>query len=202
MSTDESEKVMDGGMHIERSKSDQSHDETAHSKTIHRAKAATDKEHKMSLWQGIRTYPKAIGWSTLISLCMAMEAFDLCLLNTFCKTTLNILPPFHAALNSLDGLPQFQEHIGEKQSDGTYQIPALWQAGLSNGRQAAEFIGLIINGWVSEKFGYRWTVIVCLALIAAWTAIYFTANTLVELLVAGILSGVVSQSLSLLICSC
>jgi SP family general alpha glucoside:H+ symporter-like MFS transporter len=87
-------------------------------------------------------------------------------------------------------LPQFQEKFGEKQSDGTYQIPAPWQAGLSNGRQAAEFIGLIINGWVSEKFGYRWTVIVSLALIAAWTAIYFTADTLVELLVAGILSGI------------
>jgi SP family general alpha glucoside:H+ symporter-like MFS transporter len=64
------------------------------------------------------------------------------------------------------------------------------QAGLSNGRQAAEFIGLIINGWVSEKFGYRWTVIVCLMLIATWTSIYYTADTLVELLVAGILSGI------------
>ena len=87
-------------------------------------------------------------------------------------------------------MPQFQEKFGEKQSDGTYVISAPWLAGLSNGRQAAEFIGLIINGWVSEKFGYRWTVIVSLASIAAWTAIYFTANTLVELLVAGILSGI------------
>ena len=89
-------------------------------------------------------------------------------------------------------MPQFQEHFGEKQSDGTYQISAAWQAGLTNGRTVAQFFGLIINGWVSEKYGYRWTVIVCLTLIAAWTSIYFTANTLVEVLVASILSGIVS----------
>jgi hypothetical protein len=52
---------------------------------IKRAKAATDKEHKMTLMEGIKTYPKAIGWSMLISTCIAMEAFDLCLLNTFCE---------------------------------------------------------------------------------------------------------------------
>ena len=51
---------------------------------IRNAKAATDKEHKMSLWQGIKLYPKAVGWSMLISLCIAMEGFDLCLLGVFC----------------------------------------------------------------------------------------------------------------------
>lgn len=57
---------------------------------IRNAKAATDKEHQMSLWQGIRLYPKAVGWSMLISLCIAMEGFDLCLLGTFCMS------PFHS----------------------------------------------------------------------------------------------------------
>lgn len=52
---------------------------------IRRAKVATDKEHSMTLMEGLRTYPKAIGWSMLISLCIAMEGFDLSLLNTFCK---------------------------------------------------------------------------------------------------------------------
>jgi hypothetical protein len=33
-------------------------------------------------------------------------------------------------------------------------------------------------------------VIVSLTLIAAWTAIYYTADTLVELIVAGTLSGI------------
>ena len=53
---------------------------------IRNAKAATDKEHSMTLLQGIKLYPKAVGWSMLISLCIAMEGFDLCLLGTFCRT--------------------------------------------------------------------------------------------------------------------
>lgn len=60
-------------------------DEKTHNAAIDQAKAATDKEHKMTLMEGIRTYPKAIAWSMTIGLCIAMEGFDLCLLNTFCK---------------------------------------------------------------------------------------------------------------------
>ena len=84
MSAETEEARLKADDEIEIANSDGRHDEHAHSKTIHRAKAATDKEHKMSLWQSIQIYPKAIGWSMLISLCIAMEAFDLCLLNTFC----------------------------------------------------------------------------------------------------------------------
>lgn len=64
-------------------------DMPAHSRgsiLIRNAKAATDNEHRMTLLQGIKLYPKAVGWSMLISLCIAMEGFDLCLLGTFCTT--------------------------------------------------------------------------------------------------------------------
>jgi MFS transporter, SP family, general alpha glucoside:H+ symporter len=56
----------------------------SNSVVIRNAKAATEKEHSMSLLQGIKLYPKAVGWSMLISLCIAMEGFDLSLLGTFC----------------------------------------------------------------------------------------------------------------------
>ena len=52
---------------------------------IHNARNATDKEHKMSLLQGIRLYPKAVGWSLLISTCICMEGYDVCLLSNFCE---------------------------------------------------------------------------------------------------------------------
>jgi hypothetical protein len=52
---------------------------------IHNAKSATDKEHKMTLWQGIKLYPKAVGWSLLISTCIAMEGYVVCLLSNFCE---------------------------------------------------------------------------------------------------------------------
>ncbi|KAK3052854.1 hypothetical protein LTR09_005918 [Extremus antarcticus] len=152
MSAMSADKHVEFGVEIRVAQRGPAKETKAHSKAIDRARAATDKEHRMSLIEGIRTYPKAIGWSMLISLCIAMKAFDLCLLNTFY------------------GIPQFQKQFGDLQDDGTYQIPAPWQAGLSNSRQAAEFVGLIVN--------------------AAWTAIYFTAETRVQLLVAGVLSGI------------
>ena len=42
---------------------------------IRNARNATEKEHKMTLWQGIKLYPKAVFWSVLISTCIAMEGY-------------------------------------------------------------------------------------------------------------------------------
>lgn len=152
------------------------HDHDVHKKAadkvIHDARLATEKEHQMSLWQGLKLYPKAIGWSLLISTCIAMEGYDVCLLSNFY------------------GFPQFKKKYGDLLSDGTYQISAPWQAGLSNGATVGEIIGLQINGWVSERYGYRYTVMTCLTLIIAFTAIFFTAQTVVHLLVAEILCGI------------
>lgn len=143
---------------------------------IRNAKLATEKEHKMTLWQGINLYPKAIAWSVLISTCIAMEGYDISLVNNFYA------------------FPQFNQKYGVQvtAADGSvsYQVPAAWQAGLSNGAVVGEIIGLMINGWVSERFGYRYTVIGCLVLIAAFTTIFFTAQTVVHLQVAEILCGI------------
>ncbi|KAK5175118.1 uncharacterized protein LTR77_000255 [Saxophila tyrrhenica] len=140
--------------------------------TIINAKAASDKEQKMSLLQGIRLYPKAIGWSVLISTCIAMEGYDVCLVNNFYA------------------FDPFNRKYGVLTDDGSYQVPARWQAGLSNGAACGEIIGLFINGWVSERIGYRYTVMACLVLIAAFTAIFFTAQSVNALLAAEILCGI------------
>jgi MFS transporter, SP family, general alpha glucoside:H+ symporter len=151
-------------------------DNLQHTKTMNEvtrnAKTATDKEHKMTLLQGLKLYPKAVGWSLLISTCIAMEGYDVCLLSNFY------------------GFPQFNKKYGKQLPDGTYQVPAPWQAGLSNGANVGEIIGLFINGWVSERFGYRYTVMTCLCLIIAFTAIFFTAQSVVALQVAEILCGI------------
>ena len=54
-------------------------------RVIQGAKLATEKEQKMTLMQGIRLYPKAIAWSMLISTCIVMEGYDICLINNFCR---------------------------------------------------------------------------------------------------------------------
>ncbi|RAH59763.1 sugar transporter [Aspergillus piperis CBS 112811] len=141
-------------------------------KIIQNAKAATDKEQKMTLLQGVKLYPKAVAWSILISTCIVMEGYDISLVNNFYA------------------FPQFNRKYGELSADGTYQVPARWQSGLSNGAYVGEIIGLFINGWASERFGYRYTIMACLVLITAWTAIFFTAPNVQALLAAEILAGI------------
>lgn len=66
-------------------------DDLAHTKSMNEvianAKSATNKEHHMTLLQGIKLYPKAVAWSLLISTCICMEGYDVCLLSNFCKYT-------------------------------------------------------------------------------------------------------------------
>lgn len=141
-------------------------------KIVAYAKSAATKEHNMTLMQGLKTYPKAVAWSVLISTCIVMEGYDVCLINNFYA------------------FDQFNKKYGTLLPDGTYQVSAAWQAGLSNGANVGELIGLLINGIVSERFGYRWTVIVCLGLICCWTALFFTAQNVQTLLAAEILCGI------------
>lgn len=42
---------------------------------IEDARIATQNEHKMSLLEGIKLYPKAIGWSMLLSTAIIMEGY-------------------------------------------------------------------------------------------------------------------------------
>jgi SP family general alpha glucoside:H+ symporter-like MFS transporter len=49
------------------------------------ASSATDKEHNMTLKEGLRLYPKAIAWSALISTLCAMEGYDVSLIGNFCE---------------------------------------------------------------------------------------------------------------------
>ncbi|KIH87551.1 hypothetical protein SPBR_04862 [Sporothrix brasiliensis 5110] len=136
------------------------------------AKSAAETEQKMTLLEGIRLYPKAIAWSMLISTCIIMEGYDVCLINNFYA------------------FDQFNRKYGTLLPDGTYQVSAAWQSGLSNGANCGELIGLLLNGWISERFGYRYTVIGCLVLVTAWISIFFTAKNTAALLVAEILCGI------------
>lgn len=58
---------------------------------IEHARAATAKEQKMTLLQGIKLYPKAIAWSMIISTCIVMEGYDVSLVNNFCTSSLESL---------------------------------------------------------------------------------------------------------------
>ncbi|KAF2148979.1 sugar transporter [Myriangium duriaei CBS 260.36] len=140
---------------------------------IENAKNASEKEHRMTLWQGIKLYPKAVAFSLIISTCIAMEGYDVCLLSNFY------------------GFPEFNKKFGfYDEASKKYVVSAPWQSGLSNGVNVGEIIGLLLNGWLSEKIGYRKTLLGSLLTITGLIAVFFTASNTTVLLVAEILAGI------------
>lgn len=62
--------------HAEKPQNGEEEIETVKRNVISDAKQATDQEHKMTLLQALRLYPKAAIWSILISASLVMEGFD------------------------------------------------------------------------------------------------------------------------------
>lgn len=136
------------------------------------ARHGAEAEHKMTLWQGLRTYPHAVGWSIFFSTAVIMVGFDIVL------------------IGSLWAVGPFQRAFGEQLPNGEYQLTAAWQAGLANGALVGEILGLFINGIVCDRFGYRKTIIGALILVICFVFIVFFASSLPVLLVGEILLGI------------
>lgn len=135
------------------------------------AKVATDAEHAMTLREGLRQYPKAIAWSMIFSLAIAMEGYDKALIGGFFA------------------FKPFVDKFGEDGPNGR-QVAAHWQASLNNGARAGEIIGLLLNGFIVDRFGYRMTMIGALVLITGLIFIPVFAQNIQTLLVADILLGI------------
>ncbi|KAK4139894.1 general substrate transporter [Dichotomopilus funicola] len=137
------------------------------------AKHGSKKEHEMSLLKAIRLYPKAIGWSVLVSSTIIMEGYDL------------------ALLGNLYASPAFNKKFGEyDEAAGKYAVSAAWQSGLSNGARAGEIFGLMFAGWVSDRFGYKMTTIGSLILMIGFIFVLFFAPNVQVLVVGEILCGI------------
>lgn len=141
---------------------------------MNEAKDATDNEKSMSIGQAFKTYPKAVMFSMILSTAIVMEGYDVVLLANFYA-----FPSFNARYGSPTGDPK-----------NPYQIPAPWQAGLSNGANVGEILGLFINGIVSERYGYRKTMIVSLVAVICFIFIPFFAKNLIDLQIGEILCGI------------
>ena len=136
------------------------------------AKHASDSEHQMTLLKAIKIYPKAIGWSVLLSSTLIMGGYDL------------------ALLGSLYASDKFNEKYGTySATEDRYDLSAAWQSGLSNGARAGEIFGLIIAGWVSDRYGYRMTTIASLVLMICFIFVLFFAPNVKILVLGEILCG-------------
>jgi MFS transporter, SP family, general alpha glucoside:H+ symporter len=132
---------------------------------------AAQTEHHMTFRQALRLYPKAIGWSFMISLAIIMEGFDTALISAFYA------------------FPEFTKSYGVPTGDGGHQITTKWQSSLSNGSVAGAVIGLFANGVLTEYFGYRKTMIGALLALAVFISLSFFAFNLSTLLAGQILCG-------------
>jgi SP family general alpha glucoside:H+ symporter-like MFS transporter len=139
---------------------------------VDEARLASAKEQQMSLLAAIKLYPKAIGWSVLLSSTLIMEGYDL------------------ALLGSLYASPVFNQKFGDLNPEtGEWAVSAAWQSGLSNGARAGEIIGLILAGWAADRYGYKMTTIGSLILMIAFVFILFFAPSAPVLVVGEILCG-------------
>ncbi|KAH6986395.1 general substrate transporter [Ilyonectria sp. MPI-CAGE-AT-0026] len=153
---------------------DTQHEETINAEMLtSEAKLAADAEHNMSLWDAVKTYPKAIGWSVLLSSTLIMEGYDLALLGNLYAS-----PVFNK---------KFGEYVAAKDD---YAISAAWQSGLSNGARAGEIFGLILAGWASDRWGYKMTTIGALVLMIAFVFVLFFAPNIKILVLGEVLCGI------------
>jgi SP family general alpha glucoside:H+ symporter-like MFS transporter len=135
------------------------------------AEDATTREHELTFIQAINLWPKAVGWSMLMSAALIMDGYDTKL------------------ISSLIALPAFQKAYGVRQANGSYQISAPWQSGLTNGSNSCQMIGLVIGGYLSERFGFRKTMLLALLMVPCFIFIQFFAPGLEVLEVGQILLG-------------
>lgn len=79
----------------------------------HEAQHAASDEKTMTLMQGLKLYPKAVGWSVVLSSALIMEGYDL------------------ALLGSLYGNEQFKRKYGvQNPATGKWAMQASWQSAL------------------------------------------------------------------------
>ena len=132
---------------------------------------ANAQEHDLSFFQAIQLYPKGVFWSIAMSTAVVMEGYDTKLIGT------------------LFAQPTFQKAFGHHVKGTSYQISAPWQAGLGNGSVVGQLLGLLLAGYLSERFGFRKTMMGGLLVIIALIFIIFFAHNLQVLLAGQILFG-------------
>ncbi|EKJ74259.1 hypothetical protein NXS19_005883 [Fusarium pseudograminearum] len=131
-----------------------------------------DIDRNMTLWEAIKAYPGAITWSFLLSSSIIMEGYDIVL------------------IGNLMAQPAFQRKYGDWYGDKLgYQISGPWQSGLGNATAIGTIIGAFANGWLTQRFGYRQTLVASLLAITGFIFLTFFAHNLPMLLVGSTLCG-------------
>ncbi|KUJ23730.1 general substrate transporter [Mollisia scopiformis] len=137
------------------------------------AQIATENEHNLSFREAFRRYPTAAFWAIAISFTIVMEGYDTILMGNFYA------------------YPAFRRKYGTYYPDlGEWEIDASWQAALGDAATCGSFVGLLINGYVTEKFGHRHVIMAALVVMSAFIFLPFFAPNIQVLLAGQVLCGI------------
>ena len=94
-------------------------------------------------------------------------------------------------IGNLYAYPSFQKAYGTYYPDLKESIiTGPWQIGLGDAASVGSIIGLIINGYVTERFGHRRVIIACLVFLSAFIFMRFFATSIEVLCVGQVLIGI------------
>ena len=128
-------------------------------------------EREMTLKEGVKKYPWSVFWSVMVSLIIVMEGYDIVL------------------LGGLLAQPSFRQRYGRYTEAHGWQIDGPWQAGLQNATTVGTIFGALANGYLTQRFGYRRTVIAAMVFMIGSVAIQFFAVSAGMLLAGNLLCG-------------
>jgi MFS family permease len=92
------------------------------------------------------------------------------------------------ANNASLAMPSFFLYFGSIGPDGPY-LPSIWTSLWSSLSLAAQAIGAIVIGFVTDRLGRKWPACACSALTIVGTAVQFTSHARGVLLAGKILNG-------------
>ncbi|RSH91595.1 hypothetical protein EHS25_008964 [Saitozyma podzolica] len=129
-------------------------------------------EKQLGVWESLKMYKRAVFFSFAASTCIIMEGYDTALLGSFWA------------------LPSFQERYGQYYpSLQEYQVPARWQSGISEASSAGAIFGIFWGAFLVQRLGYRWSLILNLALMIPFIGIVAFSPNRTVLLVGELLCG-------------
>jgi SP family general alpha glucoside:H+ symporter-like MFS transporter len=133
------------------------------------AEAAMAWEHALTPRRAAKLYSRAILYGAIVSLMLIMEGFDT------------------KIMGSLYAVPAFEKAYGSRQRDGTYQISAAWQSGMSGITGTTQMLGMFLGGYVTERFGFRKTMLATMISMPPIVFAFFFAPNIQVLAVANFL---------------
>jgi SP family general alpha glucoside:H+ symporter-like MFS transporter len=139
---------------------------------VEKARRATDFEHKLTNRDAFKLFPKAIGFSFVLSLAIIMEGYDTSLLGSFYA------------------YPTFKERFGVYSKDHGYQVTSNWQTGLQNGTNVGQIMGLLMAGLIADRFGYKRTMLGALIALIGFIFLMFFAQNIGMLFAGEVLCGI------------